>query len=273
MGNCSANGNGCSMCILRCPAFGPRVSLSRMAGNPDIAGERPGGLKGAFSGSCKLEKKTLSEELQQELEEKGFLVIPLPEHLINKGKLSQKVCQQYALDEFAENLILLDTGQAKLMTSYFNLEQLRSIKGFEKARFADPYAGGKGNSVRYMAVGERDEFMKARGIDNLFLGGEKSGFFIGHTEAITTGSLAGYNAARFAEGKEMLTLPRQLAAGDLLAYAQKQMYEPGGLSRRFTFAGGEYFLRMKELGLYTTDVETIRRRVESAGLRDIYKVC
>lgn len=38
------------------------------------------------------------------------------------------------------------------MTPYFDLEQLRSVEGFENARFADPYAGGKGNSVRYMSV-------------------------------------------------------------------------------------------------------------------------
>ena len=31
MGNCLRYGNGCSMCILRCPAFGPRVSISSMA--------------------------------------------------------------------------------------------------------------------------------------------------------------------------------------------------------------------------------------------------
>ena len=28
MGNCRKYGNGCAMCVLRCPSFGPRVSLS-----------------------------------------------------------------------------------------------------------------------------------------------------------------------------------------------------------------------------------------------------
>ena len=32
MGNCMRHGNGCSMCILRCPAFGPRVSITERAG-------------------------------------------------------------------------------------------------------------------------------------------------------------------------------------------------------------------------------------------------
>ena len=31
MGNCLTYGNGCCMCILRCPAFGPRVSISAKA--------------------------------------------------------------------------------------------------------------------------------------------------------------------------------------------------------------------------------------------------
>ena len=76
------------------------------------------------------------------------------------------------------------------MTSYFDLEELRTIEGFENARYIDPYAGGKGNSIRYMSVGIRNEYMQATGIENMFLAGEKSGFFVGHTEAITTGSLA-----------------------------------------------------------------------------------
>lgn len=273
MGNCMKHGNGCSMCVLRCPAFGPRVSLSEKAGNPDLAGQRPDGSPGALSGSCKLEKGTLSAELRNRLEREGFAVLPLPAHLVNPGKLSQKVCQQYALPEFAENIILIDTGHAKLMTSYFDLEQLRTIEGLENARFADPYAGGKGNSVRYMAVGERDRYMRAKGIPNLFLGGEKSGFFVGHTEAITTGSLAGANAGLAAADQPLITLPPQLACGDLPEYAQAQLGEPDGLFRRFTFAGGEYFERMKQLGLYTTDRSEIYRRVEDAGCRDVYDRC
>ncbi len=38
MGNCLKYGNGCAMCILRCPTFGPRVSISQKAGVTDIVG-------------------------------------------------------------------------------------------------------------------------------------------------------------------------------------------------------------------------------------------
>ena len=270
MGNCARHGSGCAMCILRCPAFGPRVSLTEKAGACDLTGERAGGVPGAFSGSCKLDKRTLSPKLQKKLKKDGFAVVPLPEELINRSKLSQKVCQQYALPEFAENIILIDTGSAKLMTPFFNLEQLRSVEGFENVRFEDPYAGGKANSVRYMAVGERDDLMRAKGFENLFLGGEKAGFFVGHTEAITTGSLAGYNAAMMALGGRMLRLPDALATGDLLKFAQKALHGGDAFRRRFTFAGGEYFKRMEERELYTTDTGIIKKRVKDAGLDNIY---
>ena len=51
MGNCLTYGNGCCMCILRCPAFGPRVSITQKAGKNDIMGQRKDGAFGAFSGS------------------------------------------------------------------------------------------------------------------------------------------------------------------------------------------------------------------------------
>lgn len=270
MGNCMRHGNGCSMCVLRCPSFGPRVSVTELAGLDDLTVCKPDGIRGAFSGSCKLEKRSLSKKLQKKLEKDGFAIVPLPKKLVNKEKLARKVCRQYALDSFAENLILIDTGYAKLMTSYFNLEQLRSVPGFENARFADPYAGGKGNSVRYMSVGIRDKYMRAEGMENLFLGGEKSGFFVGHTEAISTGSLAGYNAAMYAQSRPMLTLPESLAIGDLLSFSNKVLEEEDCLDRRFTFAGGEYFERMKDRNLYTTDAKKIKKIVESHGLLNIY---
>ena len=322
MGNCAKYGKGCAMCIQRCPSFGPRVSLTARAGACDLTARRSGTdaayKLGALSGSCKLEKKSLSSELQARLSRDGFAVIPLPDSLIRRSKLSEKVCQQYALDTFAENLILIDTGQAKLMTSYFNLEELLTVAGFEQVTFLDPYAGGRGNSVRSMSVSEREDTMRAAGFTNLFLGGEKSGFFVGHTEAITTGSLAGYNAASQTrqttptmqtmqtrqttqasqtrqttpimqglmlpdEGSSaepssalspdgLLRLPRTLVCGELLAYAQEALQEEDGLYRRFTFAGGEFFQRMEEMGLYTTESEAVRNRVRDAGLLNIYNL-
>lgn len=270
MGNCLTYGNGCCMCILRCPAFGPRVSISAKAGGSDIMGKRKDGSFGAFSGSGKLEKQSLSEELQQQLNETGVVVVPLPEKAIKREKLDMKVCKQYALNEYAENIILLDTGYAKIMTPFFDLEILRQVPGFENARYVDPYAGGKGNSIRYLSVAERDNTMKASGIENLFCGGEKSGLFVGHTEAISTGSLAGHNAVRYLKGIKPLELPIGIAIGDLISFANESLKTEDGLMTRYTFAGAEYFRRMKEKGLYSTDPDELRNRVRRYGIENIY---
>ena len=270
MGNCLAYGNGCCMCILRCPAFGPRVSLTQKAGRNDIMGMRKDGAFGAFSGSGKLEKQSLSEEIQNKLNDTGVAIVPVPMQLINEKKLELKVCQQYALEEFAENIVLLDTGYAKIMTPFFELEKLRQIPGFENARYIDPYAGGRGNSIRYLSVAQRNNAMKAEGIENMFCGGEKSGFFVGHTEAISTGSLAGHNAARLLKGLRLLELPRQIAVGDLISYANEMLETENGLMTRYTFAGAEYFARMKEKNLYTTDKQEIEKRISRYDLQGIY---
>lgn len=270
MGNCLKYGNGCAMCILRCPSFGPRVSLSYKAGVEDILGQRADGSFGAFSGSCKLNKESLSSEIVHQLNSKGVVILPVPREDINMNKLDIKVCQQYALKDYAENIILLDTGHAKLMAPYYPLNKLRKVTGLENARFEDPYAGGIGNSVRYLSIAPRDNNMRVKGIDNLLCAGEKSGLFVGHTEAIITGSLAGHNSIRLILGIPLLELPRNLASGDLIAYANAEILKEDGLKKRYTFAGGHYFERMKELGLYTTDHNELESKAKRLNLINIY---
>ncbi len=270
MNNCTKYGNGCAMCILRCPTFGGRVSVVGKAGIEEKMGRKADGSIGAMSGSCKLLKESLAPEIVEELNRTGVAVIPIPEHL-RKGEtaLAAKACQQYALKEFNENVVLLDTGHAKLMSPYYPLDMLRQIPGFENARFEDPYSGGRGNSMRYMALAPRDNALKVEGLKNVFCGGEKAGLLVGHTEAIVTGSLAGCNAVRFAAGKELLVLPESLAIGDAIAYVKKAMETEEGMGKKYTFSGSVYFERMKQLGLYTTDIDAIRARVEELGLTGI----
>ena len=149
--NCNKYGNGCAMCILRCPSFGGRVSVTAKAGVQEMIG-RKGDQVGAMSGSCKLLKESLDPRIVSDLNRTGVAVVPLPPAQVLKGKLALKCCQQYAIPEFEENLVLLDTGHAKLMTPYFPLELLRAVPGFENARYEDPYAGGLGNSIRYIGM-------------------------------------------------------------------------------------------------------------------------
>ena len=136
------------------------------------------------------------------LDETGVCLVPVPEAVREDlDILGTKACQQYALKEFVENLVLLDTGPAKLMTPHFPLEQLRRIPGMERARFEDPLGGGKGNSVRFLRFARCDASLRAAGpVANLFCAGERGGPMVGHTEALVTGALAGHNGVRSARG-------------------------------------------------------------------------
>jgi hypothetical protein len=225
-----------------------------------------------MSGSCKLFKESLAPEMVERLDKYGVVIVPIPEALRKgEGILAKKACQQYALAEFAENIILLDTGHAKLMAPFYPLDLLRQIPGFEYARYEDPYSGGMANSIRYLALSPRDNSLKVEGLDNLFCAGEKAGPLVGHTEAIVTGSLAGHNAVRRVLGQETLVIPSDLAIGDAIAYVGDQMRTEEGLSRKYTFSGSVYFQRMKEKGLYTTNLDVIRAMVNRAGMTDIFK--
>jgi hypothetical protein len=269
--NCQKYGNGCAMCVIRCPSFGGRISLAAKAGVEEYISKKPDGQVGAMSGSCKIFKESLGEEVRTRLNETGVAVIPIPEHLRKSYEsLGKKACQQYALPEFADNIILLDTDHAKLMSAYYPLHLLRQIPGLENARFEDPYAGGIGNSIRYMAMSPRDNTLHVKGVDNLFCAGEKTGPLVGHTEAIVTGGLAGTNTVRRALNMEPVVIPGSLAIGDAIAYVGEQVKTPEGLGKKYTFSGSVYFQRMQERGLYSTDVDAIRDKVDQAGMGGIF---
>jgi hypothetical protein len=267
---CNKYGNACSMCILRCHTFGTRVGVAARAGVTEISGHK-GDQVGAMSGSCKLLKESLAPHIREELDRKGVVIVPIPG--LGSGsddKVSIKACQQYSQPEYTQSIVLLDTGHAKLMTPYFPQAELRRVPGFENARFEDPYSGGVSNSIRFLGMAPRDDALKVDGIDNLFCGGEKAGLLVGHTEAVATGVLAGCNAARLSGGEKLLVLPDTLAIGDAIAHVREQMKTEKGLGLKFTFSGSVYFERMKERGLYSTDVAEICRRVDAAGLTGVF---
>jgi hypothetical protein len=273
MGNCYKYGNGCAMCILRCPSFGPRVSIAGKAGVKELRGLKVDGSPGAMSGSCKINKDSLSSELKKQLENDGVVLMSIPEKLQHQSVLGKKACSQYAVEDYVKNLILLDTGHAKMMTPYFPLEELHMLPGMEKACYEDPCSGGIGNSIRYLAVAPCTNALQVVGIDNLFCAGEKAGLMVGHTEAVVSGLLAGHNAVRYCLDMNYLELPRNVAVGDFIAFVHEQMRIPDGLCMRYTFSGSVYFDRMKELSLYSTERREIGERVASAGLTDVFSRC
>lgn len=263
MNNCSKYGNGCAMCVLRCPSFNGRVSLTALCGIKEIEGKRKDATIGSMSGSCKIIKNTLSQNIVDELNNKGLYIAPLNKEFI-EDHLDLKACQQYALKEYKDNLILLDTGEAKLMTPYYPLVKLRKINGFENARYLDPYTGGKGNSMRFFAIAPHENTLKVKDIDNLLCAGEKTGL-VGHTEAIITGILAGYNAVN-----NMIEFPRSTVAGECIAYTNEQLQTEEGLSKKYTISGSILFNRIRELGLYTIDIVEINDRITKLGLINIF---
>ena len=116
----------------------------------------------------------------------------------------------------------------------------------------------------------RDDALKVTGVDNLFCAGEKAGLLVGHTEAICTGTLAGYNAVRCIKKEKPLILPDRLAVGDSICHVRRQMQQKEGLGLKFTYSGSVFFDRMKQRNLYSIDTGEIEQRVERAGLAGIF---
>lgn len=71
-------------------------------------------------------------------------------------------------------------------------------------------------------------------------------------------------------GMPLLILPSSIAIGDLITYANEKAGNREGRKDRYTFAGSVYFKRMQELGLYTTDIDEIRKRVEKVNLDNVF---
>ena len=266
---CNQYGNGCCMCVFRCNVFGPRVSVAGRAGVSEITG-RKGNQVGAMSGSCELMRDTLAPDVLDDMRRTGMAMRPLPTHGSDGSQLDLKACQQYSQAEYKTNVVVLDTGGAKLMTPFLPLNVLRMVPGFEKARYADPFGGGRGNSIRYIDMSPRNDALKVDGLENVFCAGEKAGLLVGHTEAIVTGTLAGYNAARCAAGEEPLVVPDSLGLGDAVKHVREQMQTEKGLGMKFTFSGSVYFERMKQRDGYILDIAEIRRRVAKAGMTNIF---
>ena len=118
--------------------------------------------------------------------------------------------------------------------------------------------------------------LQAQGpVDNLFCAGERAGAMVGHTEAVVTGSLAGRNAVLKACGKPLYVYPNELAVGDFVNHTTDDMKKEECRGTKYTFSGSVYFERMKQLGLYTSDLQEIKARAAKLGAAGILsqKVC
>ncbi len=275
---CSTYGPGCVMCVLRCPTYGDRFSIATAAGAPELMRKRMvDGIEfvgGTIASVC-MYKNTLSSDVRAELDRKGYVHVPLPREYIDYRKLATKASTAFDSKVLVENMILVDIGAvAKAFhLTYFPQERLRRIPGFEKAvieHTQNPLRHGRASFVRYLSMTTRDDSLLVSGFKNLFCGGEKCGPLHGVCDAIVTGWVAGYEAARVAAGQEPAIFPRTTVVGDFIAYIREQTTAPGGLEKSYSLGGGPYFKRMRELGLYTKDPAEVQTRIHSHGLTNIF---
>lgn len=268
---CRKYGHGCVMCILRCPTFGGRVSISAKAGVKDMLGYRQDGRPGAMGAAFTLAKDSLALDLVGKLEKVGYALVPLPRELVKYEKLKMIAAEQNLKAELMENLFIYHNGLAKVMLqSFMPLEELRQVLGLENARLVDPLGGGVGNNVRFLAMAPRNNALKVTGLTNLYCAGEKAGCLAGLPAVIVTGLLAGHNAARKALGREELELSSSTAIGDFIAFTGRAMAAGTGLNTRYGFVGGEYLGRMEKLGFWPAEPEEAKARVGKTGLSDIF---
>ncbi len=276
---CSTYGPGCVICILRCPTYGDRFSIATAAGAPELVRKRIiDGVEhvgGTIASVC-MYKNTLSPRIRNELDTKGWIHVPLKREDIDYSKLETKASTAFDAKELVENMILVDVGPvAKAFhLTYFPQEKLRRIPGFENVvieHTQNPLNHGRASFVRFLSMTTRDNSLRVSGFRNLFCAGEKCGPLHGVCDAIVTGWASGYEAARVAFGLEPFIFPRTSLLGDYIAFIGERMAAPGGLEKSYSLAGGPYFRRMKELGLYSLSSSDIEERVRGLGLSNIFE--
>ena len=264
---CNKYGKGCVMCLVRCFAFGDRLGLADKAGAEVYDKLRMDGTPGRINAAMKMFKDTLAPHLKAVIEKEGLVKVPVPKEMVDYSKV--KLMGASRSEEFVENIVLGDIGPVAkgFGMVYMELDKLRQIKGFENVQVEDPRAP-RYNHVGHVNISVSDTSFKVEGIDNLFCAGEKAG--LGSVcAAITTGYMAGNNAARITFGREPLVLPRSLALGDFLAWTAEARKTIEGRNKNYHVVRGEYWERMQKIGLYTSKVEGIKRRVEEVGLTGV----
>lgn len=267
---CKKYGSGCVMCgSYRCLVFGDRVSLATRAGVKEVPQHRPDGTPGLLSAAISLHKSSLEKKLRSRLENEGAVLVPMPKNLVDYSKYEK--ISSVGLREHQEYLNLVNIGPVVkcVKLGFLPLADLRTIPGLGNVQIEDPLGGGKGGFIKMISMAPRDNTLRAPGLVNLFLGGEKCGPIGGINECIVTGVLAGHNAARAAVGAELVELPRTIAIGDYITLTGENMETEQGLKQGWRMGQGIYFQRMKEKGFYSPDPAKAAERIAAAGLSGI----
>ena len=225
---CEKYGQGCAACIMNCFLFGNRVSIAAKAGVKEFVGQRADGTPGIYSSAVTLIKESLSPELQKKLEAEGEIQLPTPPEYIESvyERMKMSVVGMGVTPETAKELEINYCGYVNIRKMpWLPREELVKIPGMENAMIAEPHVWWIGNAIRYMAISPKDLALKAEGVDNLFVAGEKAKFG-GLTAAFASGALAGHNAVRKAAGMKPLELPVTTAIGQAMAFSLEKQNNP-----------------------------------------------
>jgi len=292
MSNCIRYGGGrCVQCTFhRCPTFGDRVSIATKAGAPELMRKRPDGKPGLIPHGIHLNKASLSQDLRQRIEEEGAAFVPIkglidwqPDPVATYwlwGHAGFDPKTGGPLDPGAswatkpgprEYLNLSDRGAGYVGVPQFvgiPLEELRKLPGLENVLKLNPH-GQRASPLVSLSLTPHEDSLRVTGFDNLFIAGEKA-YVQGVIECLTNGLLAGHNAVRAVLGKDLLVLPRTTVAGDYIVYTAEKMQTEEGQMTVYGPHAGVYLSEIVKRGLYTTDADEVRQRIEQAGLSGIY---
>lgn len=271
--NCIKYGRGCVLCTLKCPQYGPRVSLTNLTGVKEEMAKRGDGQFGGMSNACTVARESVDPEIIKQIEDNnGFIIIKAPKDIVD-DELSYehlrkiRTQQHISVEEYEDNIICVDVGTIKFLSRpYLRTEALHRIPGFESALFIEPLAGGRGQSIRFLSLAPWEFNLQVAARPNLFCAGEKLGL-VGIMDAKVTGILAGNNAARVASGDPTLVMPKETALGEGLIWVKEECKKHENLFKKFSFLGtGGLWDHIKSKGLFTLDEEEVNNRIKEAGL-------
>jgi len=290
MSCCTHYVGGCTMCPwMQCPTFGDRVNLSGMAGGTTWNMRQKDGTPGVKYNGIYLYKGSLSQELQDQLNESHQIFVPFrgvidwdtdPEWSWATRGQDGNDGRGLPADPETSWRVSPDTGRFRLLDrgifaggagpSPIPLEKLREIPGFENVVVAGPVGGMNLWSLGHDLV-FTENTLRVPPLDNLFAAGSKANM-VDIQPCINSGVLAGFNAVRSAAGMDLIELPRSTVSGDIIAFSQEFLQNSGGGPTTFVSAhAGHYLRRLKDLGFFPDNPDKAKKRIADAGLSDIFK--
>ncbi|MBI2303555.1 MAG: FAD-dependent oxidoreductase [Chloroflexi bacterium] len=257
---CDRLGQGCALCLLNCPLFGDRISLSALVDVPDQED------RWNYFPMSLIAMESLSPDLRQKIEdeESGYSYFPIPEDLLSMDFTKEWRRPDRPVTAKIKgtlvNVVHVPFAKTKLNLP---LKWLQRIPGFENAWMMQPL-DAEGQTVGTGFYASHDDTLRVTGMANLFAAGLRAGRYSGFIEAMFAGDVAGWNAARTALGMTPLPMPISTLMGYFLSVV-KTGQTPNEWSGT-PLSDPTY----KNAGFDTTDYQKIKERVRAAGMEGIF---